>query len=197
MTNVMTSISPRNRMVQSTALLIREHGVAGTRMREIAEHAQAPRGSLQHYFPDGKEQIVAEALAWVAAQVEAPLVKLASAAEPVPARVVVAKMFDRWRRILTDFDYLAGCPIVATITDAVGNDELRAAAAAAFARWQASLAGALRHGGLSSSRSKRIAVLTISSLEGAIVLARAQRDTAPLDAVAREMDLLVAGLGKP
>jgi AcrR family transcriptional regulator len=194
MTYVMTRSSPRARMVESTALLIRERGIAGTGMREIAEHARAPRGSLQHYFPGGKDQVVTEALAWVSEQVAAPLVKLASADEPVAARVVVAKMFARWRRILADSDYLSGCPLVATITDAVGNEALRAAAAGAFDRWRDTLAAALRRGGLGAARSERIAVLAISSLEGAIVLARAQRDLGPLDAVARELDLLVAGV---
>jgi AcrR family transcriptional regulator len=192
----MTTNSPRDRMVESTALLIREHGVAGTGMREIAEHAHAPRGSLQHYFPEGKDQAVTEALAWVAEQISAPLIKVAAADRPVPARVVVAKMFSRWRRILSESDYLAGCPLVATITDAVGNDALRDAAAQAFVRWRDSLATALRRGGVGKARSERIAVLTMSSLEGAVVLCRAQRDIAPLEAVAREMDLLVAGLTK-
>jgi AcrR family transcriptional regulator len=194
MTFVMTAVKPRDRMIESAAMLIREFGVAGTGMREIAEHAQAPRGSLQHYFPGGKDQVVAEALGWVAEQVTAPLYK-AAAAEPAPsARLVVAKLFDRWRRILTSTDFLAGCPLVATITDAAPNDALRAAVAQGFDRWRDALAAALRRGGVSTGRSERVAVLAISALEGAIVMARAHRDLAALDVVAREMDLLVAAL---
>jgi AcrR family transcriptional regulator len=192
MTFVMTAVKPRDRMIESAALLIREFGVAGTGMREIAEHAQAPRGSLQHYFPSGKDQVVAEALGWVADQVTAPLYK-AAGAEPAPsARIVVAKLFERWRRILSSTDFLAGCPLVATITDAADNDALRAAAAQGFDRWRDALAAALHHGGVSRRRSERVAVLAISALEGAIVMARAHRDLAALDIVAREMDLLVA-----
>jgi AcrR family transcriptional regulator len=140
MTFVMTEVKPRDRMIESAAMLIREFGVAGTGMREIAEHAQAPRGSLQHYFPRGKD------------------------------------------------------PLVATITDAAANDALRAVAAQGFDRWRDALAAALRRGGVSSGRSERVAVLAISALEGAIVMARAHRDLAALDIVAREMDLLVADL---
>jgi AcrR family transcriptional regulator len=197
MTFVMEPDGPRQRMVESAALLMRERGLAGTGMRDIAEHANAPRGSLQHYFPNGKDQVVTEALAWVTEQVSAPLVKVTAAVQPVSARVVVAKMFDRWRRILTGSDYLAGCPVVATVTDATGNDALRAAAAEAFTQWRAALAAALRRGGLPKARAERIAVLAIAALEGAIVLARAQRDLAGLDTVARELDQLVAGLLRP
>lgn len=197
MTFVMEADGPRQRMVESAALLMRERGLAGTGMRDIAEHANAPRGSLQHYFPNGKDQVVTEALAWVTEQVRAPLVKVTAAAEPVSARVVLAKMFDRWRRILAASDYLAGCPVVATVTDATGNDALRSAAAEAFAQWRAALTAALRRGGLPKARAERIAVLTIAALEGAIVLSRAQRDLTSLDTVAREMDQLVAGLLRP
>ncbi|MDT4972839.1 MAG: hypothetical protein QOG22_2982, partial [Pseudonocardiales bacterium] len=85
MTYVMTPSPPRTRMIESTALLIRERGVTGTGMRDIAEHARAPRGSLQHYFPEGKDQVVSEALVLVGDQVTAWLAKVLAAAEPTPA----------------------------------------------------------------------------------------------------------------
>ena len=49
---------PRERMVRSAAQLMRRKGVSGTGMREIVVDADAPRGSLQHYFPGGKEELV-------------------------------------------------------------------------------------------------------------------------------------------
>ena len=64
------ALPPRERMVRSAAQLIRRQGVSGTGMREIATEADAPRGSLQHYFPGGKEEIVSDALLW-SGQVEA------------------------------------------------------------------------------------------------------------------------------
>ena len=58
------ALPPRERMVRSAAQLIRRKGVSGTGMREIVAEADAPRGSLQHYFPGGKEEIVSDALLW-------------------------------------------------------------------------------------------------------------------------------------
>ena len=55
-------LPPRERMVRSAAQLIRRKGVSGTGMREIVTEADAPRGSLQHYFPGGKEELVSDAL---------------------------------------------------------------------------------------------------------------------------------------
>src|SRR5690242_16151759 len=57
-------IPPRERMVRGAAQLIRRKGVTGTGMREIVTEADAPRGSLQHYFPGGKEELVSDALLW-------------------------------------------------------------------------------------------------------------------------------------
>ncbi len=58
-------LPPRERMVRSAAQLIRRKGVSGTGMREIVTEADAPRGSLQHYFPGGKEELVSDALLWM------------------------------------------------------------------------------------------------------------------------------------
>lgn len=183
-------------MVESAAVLIRERGVTGTGMRDIAEHARAPRGSLQHYFPDGKDQVVSEALMLVGDQVTGWLTKVLAAAPPTPPRAVVAKMFRGWRRALVESNYLAGCQIVATITDAAANDQLRDGAAQAFDRWAVALAAALRRGGLAKARAERVTMLTISALEGAIVVARAQRALGAFDDVARELDQYLASLTK-
>src|SRR5262249_52667678 len=60
---VMAERTPRERMVFAAVQSIRERGVAGTALRDVVERAEAPRGSLQHYFPGGKDQLVAEAVA--------------------------------------------------------------------------------------------------------------------------------------
>jgi AcrR family transcriptional regulator len=190
MTFVMTH-TPRDRMVQSAALLLMERGVAGTGMREIAEHAEAPRGSLQHYFPDGKDQVVVEALGWIAEEVTGSVTRQLEAGPAVTPRAVVAKQFGRWRKILESSDFLAGCPVMATLTDAAANDTLREAAARTFDIWREALTDAFRAAGLPKPRAERMALLLISSLEGAIAMSRAQRDIAPLETVGREMELLV------
>ncbi|MGN6869885.1 MAG: TetR/AcrR family transcriptional regulator [Solirubrobacteraceae bacterium] len=178
-------------MVRSAAVLIREHGLAHTGMREIAEAADAPRGSLQHYFPDGKDQVVSEAIEWVAGQVTKPLLDDGSG-RPTPAHKVVAEMFGRWRRVLESTGFQAGCAIVSTISDASSNDRLRAKSAEAFAAWRRALADALRRGGVPRASAERLAVTAIAAMEGAMVLARADRDLAAYDAVAKEMAALVA-----
>lgn len=42
---------PRERMVVSAALLIRERGAHATAISDVLQHSGAPRGSAYHYFP--------------------------------------------------------------------------------------------------------------------------------------------------
>src|SRR6202453_477466 len=93
---------PRERMVRSAAQLIRRKGVSGTGMREIVTEAEAPRGSLQHYFPGGKEELVSDALLWMG-DVSARRVRrcLRELETRTPSALLVS-IADTWRRDLTN-----------------------------------------------------------------------------------------------
>jgi AcrR family transcriptional regulator len=186
--------SARERMVFSAAQLIRTQGVSGTGMREVVTHAEAPRGSLQHYFPGGKEQLIDEAVAWVGSSVARRVRRYAeSLPEPSPGKLFAA-MVGQWRDEFTTAGFAGGCPLVAATADTVaGSERLRAAVSEAFQCWQAPLAEELRRMGVPAARSASLALLMISALEGAIVLARAHLDLAPLDAVAGELAPLLDG----
>ena len=173
----------RNRMVHSAGVLVRERGVHGVGLREIVAHAGGPRGSLQRYFPGGKTQLVTEALdiaaSDLAAHTDPELVEARTLADAIAA--VIAP----WRQLLLDSDFTLGCPIAATVVDASDNDQLREKARTLLAQWQISVRDALiRFGNPESSAADHASVL-LAAIEGALILARAQRSTQPLDAVQR------------
>jgi AcrR family transcriptional regulator len=192
MTVVMTQKSPRERTVRSAALLLRERGVGGTGLREVVEHAGAPRGSLQYYFPGGKEQLLVEAMAWMAERAARPL-REAAATEPAPPPwQVVGGVLERFRELLALTAFRGGCPIVAGIADASWDSPAVAdAAREAFAVWLAPLQEALQRGGLAPERAARVALLVVSAAEGALLISRARRDVTALDAVQEELELLL------
>ncbi|MFD5710581.1 TetR family transcriptional regulator [Streptomyces pharetrae CZA14] len=183
---------PRERMVFSAAQLIRRGGVTATGMREVAAHADAPRGSLQHYFPGGKEQLVSEALAWAGRYAGKRIARfLAGLDEPTPSGLFAA-MAAQWTDEYTRDGFDAGCPVAAATVDcASSGDSTRTAAAAAFATWQAPLAEALTDMGVPAARAESLATLMISTLEGAILMARAERDVRPLTTAVRELGPLL------
>ncbi|GAA3474481.1 TetR/AcrR family transcriptional regulator [Nonomuraea roseola] len=183
---------PRERMVFGAAQLIRRDGVTATGMRDVAAHAQAPRGSLQHYFPGGKEQLVNEAVAWAGAYAGKRVARfLGELSEPSPSGLFAA-MVRQWTDEFEKAGFVAGCPVAAATVDcADSSDSVRAAAAAAFAHWSSAVAQALEGMGVPGPRAGSLATLMISSLEGAILMARTERDVRALTTVARELGPLL------
>jgi AcrR family transcriptional regulator len=175
-------------MVFSAAQLIRRQGVAGTGLRDVVAHAEAPRGSLQHYFPGGKDQLIAEAATW-AGRFAANRVErfVAGLPEPTPGALFAA-MAAQWRDEFRADGFERGCPVAASVADcAAGNPTVRRAANDAFAEWTAAVATALRAMNVPYRRADQLATLMVSTLEGAILMARAERDVRPLDVVVEQL----------
>jgi AcrR family transcriptional regulator len=189
----MTQHGPRARTVRSAALLFRERGVGGTGLRDVVEHAGAPRGSLQHYFPGGKRELLGEAMGWMAERAARPLREALESPTPLPPATVVGSVLEQFRELLTITEFRGGCPIVAGVADASWDSPVVADAARdAFAVWLAPLRQALVRGGLSQERAERVGLLVISAAEGAVVISRARRDLTAIDAIQRELELLLA-----
>lgn len=189
---------PRERMVFSAAQLIRRDGVASTGMREVAAHAGAPRGSLQHYFPGGKEQLVNEAVGWAGRYAGNRVARfLAALPEPTPSGLF-AEMVRQWTDEYQSVGFAGGCPVAAATVDcAESTESTREAVAAAFTAWTGPVAGALVDMGVPRDRAGSLATLMISTLEGAILMARAERDVRALTTVTRELGpLLDAAVSK-
>jgi AcrR family transcriptional regulator len=185
------ALGPRERMVRSAMALICEQGVSNTGLRQVVDHAGAPRGSLQHYFPRGKEQLVQEALA-LAGRAASRSTRSPRGEEPARPSDVLLSMVTAWRAWLRESDYALGCPVVATVADASSsNARMHAAAEQAFAVWQESVEAALRETGVPARRAPGLASVTISALEGAIIMSRSRRSLQPLEAVLHELTPLL------
>jgi AcrR family transcriptional regulator len=178
----------RERMVRSAAQLIRRKGVSGTGMREIVLEADAPRGSLQHYFPGGKEELVGEALLWMGGVAARRVVRHLERLEPATPGALLAALVDDWKSDLTAEGFTAGCPLVAAAADSSAtSDQLREILRVAFDGWQVPLTAALADLGVPAERAEGLALVVISALEGAIILSRIRSDLAPLDALVVEL----------
>jgi AcrR family transcriptional regulator len=161
-------------------------------MREIVAGAEAPRGSLQHYFPGGKDQLVSEALLSMGSAAGRLTRRALEAPDVSSPAELFARIVAGWRDMFMSDGYDAGCPLVAAAADvAAHHDELRTVIARAFEAWHGPLSSALEAAGVPGDRSERLATLLISALEGAIVLARVRRDVTPLDVIATELGPLL------
>ena len=172
----------RARMVQSAAVLFGERGFAGAGLRDVVARSSAPRGSIYHYFPGGKAQLAQEAARLVADAAAAP-------AESTPDPIAALHAYlDGWRTALEDSDFRAGSVLAAVATAPEDAEGTREAAAAAYARWNDALTAALREAGVRRKRAARLSTVAVAAIEGAVVMCRARRDTAPLDDIGRELE---------
>jgi AcrR family transcriptional regulator len=179
---------PRERMINSALVLMGEHGVEATSFSQVLEHSGAPRGSIYHHFPGGKAQLIEEATVHAGDVI----VKLLTDAverhqDPVAAVDAIA---DFWRTVMHNSDFAAGCPVLAATLEGDRSPAARDAARVAFERWQYLLADILRRAGVPEERARSLASMSISAIEGAVILARAQRSNAPLERVVDELRTL-------
>ena len=177
----------REKMIRTAAVLLRENGVAGTTIDKVLAASGAPRGSVYHHFPEGRAQLLSEAVDYAARS----MLDLAGAAgEGGPAAALDA-FVALWREQLIASDYRAGCPVLAVVVDAdPALPELTAQAGEAFGQWQSVLARMLGDGGMTTTSADRLALQALCILEGAVVVARARREIGPLDEAARAIRTL-------
>jgi AcrR family transcriptional regulator len=175
-------------MVRSAAVLFRERGIDGTSFSDVLEHSGAPRGSIYHHFPGGKEQLAEEATHYAGQFIATGLAAALASDEPVAA---IRDFTAAWRRILRDSDLDAGCPILAAGLEGDRSPRARDAAAAAFKSWEDLCAEAFARHGVERERARSLATLAIAAIEGGVVLARAQRSITPLERVGDELEALI------
>jgi len=175
-------------MIVSAALLVRERGARATSIDDVLRHSGAPRGSVYHHFPGGREQLLREATA-LAGDFVADRLERADTDDPVAA---FDAFLERYRADLLANDFRPGCPVLAVAIES--GDEgstLQAQAGEVFRDWTTRLATLLERSGIPAARAGSLAVLAISAAEGALALSRAQRDVTPLDRVRDEIGALL------
>ena len=169
----------RERMVEVTARLLARQGYHATGLAQVLTEAGAPRGSLYFHFPEGKEQMAAEAVRRLGEQLGMALQgKLDGKPDVRSGLQSVARMFARQ---LEASEFTLGCPVATTALEA--SDEapaLSAACAEVFERWTSVLAERLRQERPRITAPDRVARTVLSLIEGSLLLARVRRSVEPL-----------------
>lgn len=179
--------STREKMVRTAAVLLREHGVAGTTIDRVLAVSGAPRGSVYHHFPGGRAQLLSEAVEFATDSI----IELAGAAGEGDPAVALDAFVALWREQLVASDYRAGCPVLAVVVDSdPALPELTEQAGEAFGRWQSVLARMLGERGMTATSADRLALQSLCILEGAVAVSRARRGISPLDEAAQAIRTL-------
>lgn len=174
----------RERLLTTAATLFQAQGYHATGLNQVVAEGRAPKGSLYFHFPGGKEQLAAESVALSAAKVHEWLRDLSD----------VDEALDLFARQLVASDFKDGCPVATVALDAAGESEqIRGACAAAYTSWREVLVDFLVQQGIHADRAPGLAITVLAAVEGALLLARTQRDVAPLRQVGADLRVLIEG----
>src|SRR4030088_3513885 len=108
----------RASMVRGAASLIRTRGVNATSFSDVLAESGAPRGSIYHHFPNGKEQLAGDAIRWTSERVLAHQ----RACRPTTPAGVLDCFIDMWRQVVLASGGAAGCVVAGVAIDTVAAD---------------------------------------------------------------------------
>lgn len=169
------------RVLRASASLFRRQGSSGTGLKELSKASATPLGSIYHFFPGGKEEITAAAVRHSGERYKA-LIDIAFRNGVVSG---VEAFFRYAADALEKSDFGDGCPIASVAVDAAAtNEPIRLACAEVFAGWRKRLTIYLAKEGWDAKKAERFSWFALAALEGAIILAKAEHSTKPLQASA-------------
>jgi AcrR family transcriptional regulator len=184
----------RARLLKGARQLLAEKGYAGMELRDVATRGKAPRGSIYHHFPGGKRQLAAEAATLEGSEIRQLIERSLAERGLKETLTLFGEIF---RRRVADHPERIGCPVAAAALARPEDPTLAAAATAAFQSWERPIAGALEEEGVEAVEAETFAGLVVSTVEGALLRARAAGSQAPLDSaiggLERALDALLAG----
>jgi len=165
----------RDRILEAGASLFRQRGFHGAGIKQIADAARAPMGSLYHFFAGGKDQLGEEVI-----RASGPFyIDLLDHVwdDTVDPAEGTRRFFYGAAQTLRDTDYADACPIAVIALEVASTHEgLRQATADVFATWIAAIETRFTAAGRSQEAAKRCATFVLAALEGAFILSRSMRD---------------------
>jgi TetR/AcrR family transcriptional regulator, lmrAB and yxaGH operons repressor len=180
--------STRINMLVSAAEVLQERGAAGVTIDAVLARSGAPRGSVYHHFPEGRNQILTEALQFAGEAIT----EVIDEAADKGGMNLVKQFVVFWEELLVESDFAAGCPVVAAaIGSADEEPQLTTVAGGIFRHWRDALTMAFVADGFEHADAASLAIMCIASMEGAVVLCRSTRSVDPLRQVAQQVEFLI------
>jgi len=166
----------REKLLQAAITLMRRSGLSGAGINEIVRESGAPKGSVYHFFPGGKQQIVKEGLEQYSARVVG-FIDASLSSRRKPAAKVKA-LFNAFAERIERGQFRHSCPAGTVCLDLDSDvEDLRIAVAASFDRYLEAIEAHFPF--RDRRRAKAFAGLLLTAIEGAYIRGRADRSSKP------------------
>jgi len=168
----------REKMIYKAIQLLPTHGYAGITLMHVARACKAPRGSLYHYFPGGKDDLMAAVLE-AAKEYGLGTFIISSARAPTLPGCVVA-MGKALAAALTASRYEMGCPVAAIAMSTDKNNPLNQKCKVIYADWCLALQVRLQAYGVPAAQAVALSSNFLDTFQGALLHARLAGSSAPI-----------------
>jgi TetR/AcrR family transcriptional repressor of lmrAB and yxaGH operons len=187
---IMKKVNTREELIKTTANLLQTNGYVGTGLNEIIKKSGAPKGSIYHHFPGGKEQLAVEAINWTKENVTSFIQKqLDLYADPIEA--IQQFILDSASRF-EENTYFKGVPIAAIVLEtSASSEKLREACKDVFDAWHRIFVKKLMRNEYTEEQARKLALTVNSMLQGALVVSLARKDAESLRTVAESIPTLL------
>jgi TetR/AcrR family transcriptional repressor of lmrAB and yxaGH operons len=178
------------RVIRTAANLLQRQGYNGTGLSQILRESATPKGSLYFHFPGGKEELAVAALIAGGTDISNRL-QAAITVDTDPGHAIEFAC-TALAEELSSSNYEKGCPLATVALEAASSSEpIREVCASYFQGWQDIVYQMLLSRNVEPIQAGELATLAIASLEGAILLCRANHNTEPLERVGRQLRILL------
>ena len=168
----------KEQMIEGALALLAQQGLQATSFSEVLKLTKAPRGSIYHHFPGGKDELVTEALKLL----EKRTIKSIQDLDGSNPEKIVEGFLGLWRYLLTTYDFSVGCSAVA-VTVATNSPELLKQSESIFESWQKVLSKRFIKAGIKPKQAAEFTTTLIAASEGAVVMSRAAKSMEPFERV--------------
>ena len=165
------------RIIRAALELMSQSGLSGAGINQVVAASAAPRGSIYHFFPGGKLEIATVALEEAERAVGQWFSEVFDRREPITKKV--ESLFAGAAANVEASGFNRSCPVAAVTLDIDGDSErMRAVCRRIFVTWQDIIAARLDEAPEEERRGT--AELIFATLEGALILSRAEASKDPL-----------------
>ena len=178
--------STRDQFIATACDLLESQGFHATGLNQIVSESGAPKGSLYYHFPQGKDELAEEAIAWAGANVaERIRVGLSESDDPAAAvRSFVANIAHH----VEASGFRSGGPLMTVAMEtATTNERLNHACRAAYRQLLSAFEEKLSSCGVPQPRAGELAIFITGAIEGGVILCRTFHSGDPLRTIAHQL----------
>ncbi|SHL58756.1 transcriptional regulator, TetR family [Anaerocolumna jejuensis DSM 15929] len=180
----------REKMVEAASKLFQLKGYHATGLNEILKESYAPKGSLYYYFPNGKEELALAAIE-LAGGIIQNKIKVSLSKYTNPSRAIQNVISDM-KTALDEEGELQNISIsLLALETYLSSETLREACNRSFEDLENIYAQKLIENGVPLEIAQDLGMVIQAMIEGAITISITKKDTAPLSAVAKQIDVLI------